>query len=180
MSTTTQPNLQFADALPGHSEGHAFIVGEYRYVLARRWEGSPHKVVNFIMLNPSKADSMIDDPTIRRCIGFAKSWGCGGLVVTNLFAFRATDPKRLRSAGDPVGSTNDDFILSRARYADLVVCAWGTHGTLFDRDKVVLSMLRAACVSPLLIGKPTKGGHPPHPLYLPGSAAPVPILGIDT
>src|SRR5581483_9586135 len=97
----------------------------YRYSLARFFGDGG--VVNFIMLNPSTADAETDDPTIRRCLGFAKAWGYGTLVVTNLFAYRATDPAELAKAGDPVGPDNDTRLWSEAQLSDLVVCAWGNH-----------------------------------------------------
>jgi hypothetical protein len=142
----------------------------YRYDLRRIWGEPGFRVVNFIMLNPSTADATKNDPTITRCVDFARRWGFGGLTVTNLFALRSTDPKKLRKAADPVGPLNDEFLLRWALSADRVVCAWGAHLWALRRGKEVLARLRAAGVVPHLIGFPTKGGHPPHPLYLPGYA----------
>jgi hypothetical protein len=131
----------------------------WRYVLRRVW--NPDRApVAFIGLNPSTADESLDDPTIRRCVGFAKSWGFGGLVMLNLFAFRSTDPQVLREVADPIGPHNDGWIESETRRRE-VICCWGVHGTLKDRDSAVLKTLRGAkCLGT------TKDGHPRHPLYL--------------
>jgi hypothetical protein len=132
----------------------------YRYALRRTWNPRGQTVL-FILLNPSTADAQLDDPTIRRCIGFARSWGCGGLVVGNLFAFRATNPAVLKSARDPVGPENDQWLRSLATKADLVVAGWGAHGTLRGRDKAVLALIDRPSVLAT-----TKSGRPRHPLYL--------------
>jgi hypothetical protein len=114
------------------------------------------------MLNPSTADAARDDPTIRSCVHFTRQWGYGGLVVVNLFAWRATDPAELVAASDPVGPANDATI---ARYAmgRRIIAAWGSHGELLDRDCAVLEMLgdrrRIACLGL------TASGKPRHPLY---------------
>lgn len=170
------------DKMPGSSDtGPGATFGEvegrqiYRYDLRRVWGREPVEVVNFLMLNPSTANARIDDPTVRRCIGFAKGWGFGGLTVTNLFAYRGTDPRNLKRTSDPVGPLNDEFIMRWARAADLVVCAWGIHGMYRNRGPEVLAMLRAAGIVPHLIGYATKGGHPPHPLYLPAYGKPSPM-----
>jgi hypothetical protein len=143
----------------------------YRYVLGRRWGGEADGRVNFVMLNPSTADGLQDDPTIRRCVGFVKSWGYGELIVTNLFAFRSTDPKRLKRVTDPSGPLNDGVILHNAVSSGVVVCAWGAHGTLYGRDRAVLRLLKGAGVTPHYL-KLTAGGCPQHPLYLSGSLVP--------
>lgn len=98
----------------------------YRYGLWRKWDDRPK--VMFIGLNPSTADEVEDDPTIRRCIGFANSWGYGGIVVANLFGFRATDPTALQKATDPIGPENDEWLYRLADEAALVVGAWGNGG----------------------------------------------------
>ena len=97
--------------------------GSYRYALTREWADG--KCVAWLMLNPSTADADIDDPTIRRCIGFARQWGYGRLVVVNLFALRATDPRVLVRNADPVGSKNDFYIAKAMKEAQEVICAWG-------------------------------------------------------
>jgi hypothetical protein len=157
-------------------ESHALFspCESYRYYLSRTWDAALGHV-NFIMLNPSTADASVDDPTVRRCGLYARRWGYGGLVVTNLFAWRATDPSELRVAVDPVGPDTDAHILRSARQSALVVCAWGVHGSLHGRDAAVLELLNnvdALGLSPLHCLRTTKGGHPAHPLYLPGSLVP--------
>jgi len=145
--------------------------GTYRYWLNRHW-GEGTAVVNFIMLNPSTADHKEDDPTIRRCINFAKLWGYDGLEVTNLFAFRATDPKELKTAADPIGPLNDQHIEDTARKAELVICGWGTHGGLNNRQAHVMKLLSGISLGAL---KQTKAGFPGHPLYLKSSSKPQPF-----
>src|SRR5262249_50597363 len=143
--------------------------GRYRYALSRRL-GRAGRTATFILLNPSTADAVSDDPTIRRCLGFAKRWRCGRLIVLNLFALRATDPGELRRAADPVGRDNAAWLARVLRHAGsgLVVCGWGVHGTLRRQDRTVLHSLAALRVEPLALGV-TRDGHPRHPLYLPYS-----------
>ena len=133
---------------------------KYRYTLSRTWDSKLPKIM-FVGLNPSTADAEVDDPTVRRCVRFARDWGFGGLVLTNLFAFRSTDPKRLKAVADPVGPKNDLAIRKACESVDCVVVAWGVHGTLSDRDREVLAMLE----SPNCLGV-TNSGAPRHPLYL--------------
>jgi hypothetical protein len=145
--------------------------GRYRYTLSRTWSHSEvvrPTIINFIMLNPSVANAEIDDPTIRRCIGYAKGWSYGGLVVTNLYAFRATDPKDLWAARhhERVGPDNDRTLIEAATLADLVICAWGVHGTRDGRGSAVRRMLRDAGVTTYRLALTGKG-EPAHPLYLP-------------
>lgn len=123
----------------------------------------------FVGLNPSTADETLDDPTIRRCVGFAKDWGYSGLCMTNLFAFRATDPAKMLAAPDPVGPDNDKVLQELAQNAGVVVAAWGTHGAHLKRDAHVRSLLpRLHCLWL------TKAGFPGHPLYLPKNLTPQP------
>lgn len=142
--------------------------GDYRYRLERRWDADLPAVA-FIMLNPSTADADIDDPTIRRCVGFAKSWGFGALIVGNLFALRSTDPKALYSHPDPVGPDNDRQLLAIAQSARKIICAWGTHGALHDRGREVAERFE---FFPLAVLKVTAEGHPVHPLYVAASTEP--------
>jgi len=126
----------------------------------------------FIMLNPSTADEESNDPTIRRCMGFARSWGYGVLEVANLFALRATDPRVLRPPlrkDEPIGVRTDSYLMEAARRADLVVAAWGAWGTLWGRGRGVLDMLKGAGIRVATFGL-TKQGEPRHPLYLPKDA----------
>jgi hypothetical protein len=144
----------------------------YRYELTRTWDRSK-KPVLFVMLNPSTADSRIDDPTIRRCMGFAQAWGKGGIIVVNLFAWRATDPRSLYklAKAEAVGPDNDRHIVAACLRADLHVAAWGTHGRLCGRDREVVELANHAIISNgvgpgMTALKATKNGDPMHPLYL--------------
>lgn len=142
--------------------------GTYRYLLWRVWD---HDVepVNFVMLNPSTADDVQDDPTIRRCEGFARAWGHGGIHVTNLYALRSTDPKALRSHEEPTGGTrNDSEILEAAATCSRVICAWGNHGG--ERAAGVTKLLTDRGHQLWCLGT-NKNGSPVHPLYQPRDAA---------
>jgi hypothetical protein len=135
---------------------------EFRYWLARIWDVN-RPVVNFIMLNPSTADQYHDDPTVARCLHYARRWGYGTLLVTNIFAKRCTNPKALYTADDPIGPSNDNYLLKAASEADLRVVGWGTHGALRDRHAAVLHHLADF---PLASLGATRDGFPKHPLYL--------------
>jgi hypothetical protein len=132
----------------------------YRYTLWRVWNSKAPPAC-FIGLNPSTADELEDDPTIRRCMRFAKAWGYGGLVMANLFAFRATDPRMMKAAIDPVGPDNDAWLLRLADKAGIVIAAWGNHGSFMGRDRRV-----AGIIENLHCLGTTKDGSPKHPLYL--------------
>lgn len=148
---------------------HFSPCGRYRYRLWRFWgTGAP---VVWCMLNPSTADETRDDPTIRRCIGFAREWGAGGVVIVNLFALRSTDPRALYSHPEPVGPGNDATILEAASEAQLIVAAWGVHGAHLGRGRAAANLLAPFKVS--VLGT-TKDGHPRHPLYVRGDAVPMP------
>ena len=134
----------------------------YRYRLWRRWDRS-RPAIAFCMLNPSTADARRDDPTIRRCIGFARDWGYGGIEVVNIFALRATDPRALRSARDPVGPRNDAFMRQAAARSPVVI-AWGVHGALRGRGATALRLFGPR-TRLLALGR-TRSGAPRHPLYL--------------
>ena len=135
----------------------------YRYFLWRQWNKDKSMVV-FIGLNPSTADEENNDPTITRCENFALKWGYGGLWMLNIFAFRATDPHRMKAAPDPVGPDNDAYILKVAAKAGLILATWGNHGEYMDRGKAVIELLHEFDLN--YLGTLTKGGHPRHPLYL--------------
>jgi len=143
----------------------------YRYALWRTWSESDHACL-FLMLNPSTADESVNDPTVERCQRYAQGWGYGGLVVCNLFAFRATDPALMKQEEDPAGPENDAAILDAARRCGIVVCAWGNHGSHLGRAKTVVSMLMADDIE-LHALKITGEGHPGHPLYLKKDLTPV-------
>lgn len=143
---------------------------EYRYLLWRKWnENLPR--ITFIMLNPSTADEREDDPTLRRCIRFAMDWGYGSLEVVNLFAYRATDPKFLLSVSDPVGKSNNKYIKDAILRADKVLIAWGTKGSILNRDIEVLEIIKALNI-PLFTLELTRQGYPRHPLYVKSNKKP--------
>ena len=133
---------------------------KYRYSLSRIWN-KQKKFVLFIGLNPSTADEKMDDPTIRRCSGYAQKWGYGGFIMVNLFAYRSTLPSKLKKVKYPVGSENDKYIVILSKKADITVAAWGNNGNLYSRDKQVLNL-----VPSLMCLKINKSGQPAHPLYL--------------
>lgn len=137
--------------------------GTYRYSLTRKW--GPGKTLVFVMLNPSTADASVDDPTIRRCIGFAKNYGYDAIEVVNVFALRATDPKELYSHLDPIGPENDKYIVKATEGVDnTTILAWGTHMDNFDgRVSRILVLLGT---KPVFCLGTTKSGQPRHPLYL--------------
>jgi hypothetical protein len=138
--------------------------GKYRYQLFRIW--SPKKpLVVFIMLNPSTADASQDDPTIRRCIGFAQAWGYGGIAVVNLFAWRATDPQELLLANGAIGPQNDYFLQQAFVDAGAVVAAWGAQPVAAARAAGVQLLAQQVGARLLCLGT-TKEGHPRHPLYV--------------
>ncbi|MCU1592428.1 MAG: hypothetical protein JWP11_3684 [Frankiales bacterium] len=147
--------------------------GRYRYSLSRLWADRPLMV--FVMLNPSTADADLDDPTIRRCAGFARREGMGGFGVVNLYAYRATRPKALRSCEDPIGPRNDGVltaVLNEARHMSYpVVAAWGVHASS-ERSAQVLDLVPN--VDWLCLGT-TKAGHPRHPLFVRGDQPLVPL-----
>jgi hypothetical protein len=135
----------------------------YRYLLTRIW--APGRRALFVMLNPSTATEVQNDPTVERCERRARALGFGAFRVTNIFAFRATDPRVMRAAADPVGPGNDAAILESAPWADAVVCAWGNHGLHLGRGPQVEALLRAAGARLSHLGL-TRQGQPTHPLYV--------------
>ncbi len=141
--------------------------GLYRYELRKIWQPK-NGWVCWVLLNPSTADANQEDPTIRRCMSFAERWGYGGIVVANLFAYRATDPKKMLAAEDPIGPENDWYIERLSFEADLTVCGWGNHGTHLNRATDVWKLL----TKPHHLGL-TKTEQPKHPLYLKGDLEPI-------
>lgn len=137
---------------------------KYRYSLTRVWD-SAGKRAHFVMLNPSTATEVQNDPTVERCERRARALGFGSFTVTNIFAWRDTDPRAMKAAADPVGPENDAAILSASAEADQIIAAWGTHGAHLNRGAQVYALLRD-------LGKPlfhlglSKAGHPKHPLYI--------------
>ncbi|MGB0514467.1 MAG: DUF1643 domain-containing protein [Wenzhouxiangellaceae bacterium] len=150
------------------SGAHFSRCRRFRYALWREWDAT-RPVVMMIGLNPSTADATRNDPTIRRCIGFARDWGYGAVWVTNLFAFRATDPTDLKAAPDPVGPRNDLWLRRTARRADALVAAWGNDGAMRGRSERVRAMFGAR----LHVIRINASGEPAHPLYLPKRLQPV-------
>ena len=143
--------------------------GRYRYALWREWDASGPAVL-IVALNPSTADHERDDPTIRRCIQFARDWGFGRLAVANLFAYRTADPRLLRRVEDPVGPANDRWLSRLAGEASLVIAAWGAHRDHRARAAAVASRLGSLhCLGH------TKGGAPRHPLYVRKDVRPMPL-----
>lgn len=138
--------------------------GRYRYRLFREWEKSEHMPVLWVMLNPSTADAAIDDPTIRRCMAFSKSWGYGAMWVGNLYAFRATDPSMLwsLSAIDAHGPDNAKHLYAMACESAITVCGWGANAHGRDFAASFKSPGGLWCLGT------TKGGQPRHPLYVKG------------
>lgn len=141
---------------------------KYRYYLSRKWS-EEGKVIAFIGLNPSTADAERDDPTIRRCINFAKSWGGSKLVMGNLYAYRSTNPNILNSVDDPIGVDNDAWLARIISESQIVIAAWGVLGKIHGRDIQILNNHRAN----LSYLKLTKEGYPAHPLYLSSTLTPI-------
>jgi hypothetical protein len=144
----------------------------YRYLLTREWAPDQARAL-FIMLNPSTATEVQNDPTVERCERRARALGFGGFRVCNIFAFRATDPRVMRSASDPVGPANDACIMDSLPWADRVICAWGTHGAHLGRGAQMEALLRGAG-RPLFHLGLSKDGHPKHPLYIGYAVQPEP------
>lgn len=137
----------------------------YRYLLTRVWNPDGQRAL-FVMLNPSTATEAQNDPTVERCERRARALGFGAFRVTNIFAFRATDPRVMRAEADPVGPANDAAIAqSAAEWADRIICAWGTHGAHLGRGAQVEALLRATGRDLFTLGL-TQDGHPKHPLYI--------------
>lgn len=151
--------------------------GLYRYQLSRIWNPEGKKVM-FLMLNPSKADANKDDPTIRRCISFAKSWGYGGLYVGNLYAYRCTDPKLLLQVYDPEGPLNWAYLHEMASLSEMVVLAWGNAGIVTKLGKKFTGKYIPLKVisEKLYVLKVGKSGHPWHPLFLKSELKPIALF----
>lgn len=144
----------------------------YRYALTRVWGDGPK--ISFVMLNPSTATEVQNDPTVERCERRARMMGYGAFRVVNIFGFRATDPRDMRSEPDPIGPDNDAAIMAAADWADMVLCAWGTHGAHLGRGVAVAKMLSAYDLYHLGL---TQGGDPKHPLYISYAQQPQRWLG---
>lgn len=138
----------------------ADIQGTYRYSLTRVWDPTL-PTITFVLLNPSTADEEHLDPTLKRCLAFAKREGCGGMVILNLYAFRCTDPKKMRMAADPVGPDNDRALASAT---GVVVAGWGNYAKP-ERVSEAVALLPALHALGI-----NAGGQPTHPLYVHGEA----------
>lgn len=144
----------------------------YRYGLWRIWD-SEAPMVTFVMLNPSTADDIENDPTVERCVRRAVEMGYGGLRVANIFALRSRDPAQLYKVDDPIGPDNDAAILQTAQTSDRVICAWGGHGNYLGRGETVRSLLINAGITPYRLML-NEDGTPKHPLYVAYSVLPAP------
>lgn len=138
--------------------------GRYRYRLDRRWQEQGEQVT-FVMLNPSRADATIDDPTLRACIQFAQCWEYASLAVVNLFGYRTPHPKVLKQVKNPVGRENDAHVLQAVKESRQVVLAWGNWGELYGRDRAILQLL-SPYQSKLTCLQQNRSGQPRHPLYI--------------
>lgn len=179
-----QPPLFGAD---GYDAGAAITpCGRYRTALWREWGNGSSRCL-FIMLNPSTADASLDDPTIRRCIDFTKRWGHNALDVVNLFSWRATDPRELLTASDPVGPGEPIIEAISRGSCRRVICAWGSP-TLSRLKKLVIERAAEVWRTILLTQRfhnappieclgVAKGGQPRHPLYIPRDLVPTPFGG---
>jgi hypothetical protein len=136
----------------------------YRYSLTRIWDERAPRVL-FVMLNPSTATELQNDPTVERCERRARTLGYGAFCVCNIFAYRATDPKKMRAQPDPVGPENDVAIITATNWASDIVCAWGTHGAHLDRGAEVEKIMRAQPKQLTHLGL-SIAGYPKHPLYI--------------
>jgi len=146
--------------------------GKFRYSLWRQWDNERPRLC-FIMLNPSTADDAHNDPTIARCVSYARRWRFGSLEVVNAFAYRATDPTKLARVRDPVGPLNDGYILKAVRASAQVVLAWGNHALLDDRHAEVVDLLAER--ADIYCFGITKLGQPRHPLYVRNEAPLLPF-----
>ena len=147
--------------------------GTYRYALSREWDATA-PFAAFVMLNPSTADGAVDDATIRKCIGFAKRWGMGGIKVGNLFAFRATKPANMLAAEEPEGPDNRAHLEAMAREAHdkVVIAAWGANGAYRSQDRIVMGWLDKIGVQVKCLRVTQKSRMPEHPLYVPYDTVP--------
>lgn len=142
--------------------------GKYRYLLRRGNEGVPHRTLGFIMLNPSTADANVDDPTIRKCMKYANREFYDGIIVANIFALRATNPKELYVSHDPIGPDNSTYIHTVATSCTDVVCAWGNQNIVTPSlTEEIIKVLGKLDVRVWCLGR-NKNGSPKHPLYVRG------------
>ncbi len=173
MSIVLQEIHHKQNSVAGIDYGAAFDAsGSYRYSLWRAWSNDSPRIV-FVLLNPSTADEKRNDPTIRRCIGFARTWEFGSVEVVNLFAYRATDATKLLKVDDPVGEENNYYLVQAVDRCSTVVVGWGTRGMLLGRDREVMQLL-AGRKGMYCLGL-TNDGLPRHPLYVRGDSSLIPF-----
>lgn len=170
-----------------HEVSHAVLSEDrvYRYMLTRSLDGEPwdgvadslgraRKSILFIMLNPSTADEHANDPTIEKCMKFARAWGYQRLIVGNLFAYRLTDSKKLgalwRDGLDLVGTENDQYLLTLSKLSGRTICGWGNEGLIMGRGEAVRKILGGS----VECFKRNLNGTPIHPLYQRDAALPIP------
>jgi hypothetical protein len=152
-----------------HSSAKYSPCRKYRYTLKRVWNKNK-PLAAFIGLNPSTATEIKNDPTVNRCMNYANDWGYGGIIMLNIFAYRATDPKEMKAVEEPVGKHTDFWLQVMAQEAALTLACWGTHGEHLARGKQVLALVdNLKCLGT------TKHGHPKHPLYLKKDLKPLPF-----
>ena len=144
----------------------------YRYSLTRCWDADAGRLL-YILLNPSKATEVQNDPTVERCERRARALGFGAFRVTNIFAWRETDPRSLRRAAEPVGPDNDAALLQGLGWADTIIAGWGAHGAHLERGAAVRKLLMNSGKSIHHLGL-TNAGHPLHPLYIAYATTPEP------
>jgi hypothetical protein len=150
-----------------HKSAELSTCRNYRYALWRSWDDSKPRVM-FIGLNPSTADEAQDDPTLRRCMNYAQAWGYGSVCITNLFAFRATEPNDMKNAKNPIGPDNDKWLKKLVSQSSLIVAAWGNDGSFLNRSTQVRKFLpELHCL------KCNKSGEPAHPLYQKANLSPI-------
>ncbi|MCH8279026.1 MAG: DUF1643 domain-containing protein [Proteobacteria bacterium] len=138
--------------------------GQYRYLLRRTWDHDRMRAL-FVMLNPSTADASINDPTIRSCARLCRSWDYGSFEVINLFGWRATKPKELARAANPVGPDNDRIANAAIGRCDVVIAAWGANAMADKRADAMRGLIESNKPAVFCLGK-TKHGYPKHPLYI--------------
>jgi hypothetical protein len=143
----------------------ALIIGNYRYRLWRIWDPCVTVMV-WVLLNPSEANETKDDPTLRKCMGFARRHRHGGVILVNLFAWRDPYPTGLRSAADPIGPHNDEHILWACGTSTTIVAGWGAHRFASDRAHHVYELIRRIGERDLHCFGKTKNGFPRHPARL--------------
>ena len=143
--------------------------GKYRYLLRRVWDHEKPRAL-FVMLNPSVADSSIDDPTIRSCIRLSRGLGYGSFEVVNLFAWRATDPEDLAKAEAPIGPDQERITLGAIQRCDIPICAWGAHKMARGKGRRMVECIQSVRPAVFCFGK-TKSGEPKHPLYIKSGAS---------